>query len=422
MNFAIKGNIIYTKTPQELTIIENGIIVFNKEKILGVFKKLPRKYHELKITDYGNKLIIPGFTDLHVHASQYKFRGIGTSLLLSDWLKSYTFPEEAKFENPSYFKKVYSKFVFDLTKSATTRASIFATIHVDATIELMDLLEASGLITYVGKVNMNMNAPSYLDEKTTENALNNTTRWLEKTLGKYKNTKPIITPRFIPSCDKKLLDGLGELALKNKLPIQSHLSETPSEVAYVKKIEPEATSYGDAYYRHNLFGGKNKTIMAHCVYSSNDEIDLIKKQGVYIAHCPTANTNLSSGIAPIRNYLNKGLKIGLGTDIAAGHSLSIFRAIADAIQVSKLRWRLQDSSLEALTVAEAFYLATKGGGSFFGQVGSFEENYEMDALIIDDSKLTTMDNYSIEDRLERAIYLDSEINIVAKYVKGRQLF
>lgn len=422
MNFAIKGNIVYTKNSKELTIVENGTIVFNKNTILGVFKVLPQKYAKIPLKDYGNKLILPGFTDLHVHASQYKFRGIGTNLELSDWLEQYTFPEEAKFENLAYATNIYTKFVNDLVKSPTTRASIFATIHVDATIKLMDLLEASGLITYVGKVNMDMNSPSYLTEINAENSIKNTTLWLEKIANKYKNTKPIITPRFIPSCDSKLLDMLGALALKNKLPIQSHLSETPKEVAYVKKIEPEAKSYSDAYYKHNLFGGKNKTIMAHCVYSTDDEIDLIKRQNVYIAHCPTSNINLSSGIAPIRKYLAKNLNLGLGTDIAAGHSISIFKAMADSVQVSKLRWRLQDSSLKALTLAEVFYLATKGGGSFFGQVGSFEENYEMDAIVIDDSKLNSLTNYSIKDRLERTMYLDDKVNIVAKYVQGQKIF
>lgn len=422
MNWAIKGNIVYTKNSKELTIIENGTIVCNKNKIIGVFKTLPKKYREITIKDFGNKLILPGFTDLHVHASQYKFRGIGTNLELSAWLEKHTFPEEGKFENLDYAKKIYTKFVNDLIKSPTTRASIFATIHVAATIELMNLLEASGLVTYVGKVNMDMNAPSYLTEKDAETSLKNTNLWLEKTVGKYKNTRPIITPRFIPSCDAKLLDMLGDVSIKNKLPIQSHLSETPSEVAYVKTLEPKSKSYGDAYYQHNLFGGKNKTIMAHCVYSTASEVDLIKKQNVYIAHCPTSNINLSSGIAPIRKYLDKGLNLGLGTDIAAGHSLSIFRAMADAIQVSKLRWRLQDSSLKALTLAEAFYMATKGGGSFFGQVGSFEENYELDAIVIDDSDLNNLANYSIEERLERSMYLDDKVNIIAKYIKGQQIF
>ena len=125
--------------------------------------------------------------------------------------------------------------------------------------------------------------------------------------------------------------------------------------------------------------------MAHCVYSGEEETVLMKEQGVFVAHCPQSNTNLSSGIAPVRSYLDQGLHVGLGTDIAGGHSLSMLRAIADAIQVSKLRWRLVDDSLKALKFEEAFYLATMGGGEFFGKAGSFLKDYEFDAVILDDS-------------------------------------
>ncbi len=422
MKWAIKGNIVYTIKSSELTIVENGIIVCEDDKIIGVFETLPKKFEGIKITDYGDKLIMPGLNDLHVHAPQYRFRGTGMDIELLDWLETYTFPEEAKFIELNYAKKSYFKFVNDLKKSPTTRASIFATIHAEATIELMNLLEDSGLVTYVGKVNMNQNSPDNLKEKDAETSLRNTVEWLDAIVGKYNNTYPIITPRFVPSCDGKLLDMLGDLSNSYHLPNQSHLSENPSEINLVLKCEPNSKFYGDAYYMHNLFGGKNRTIMAHCVYSGDEEIELIRKQGVYIAHCPTSNINLSSGIAPVRKYLDIGLKIGLGSDIAGGHSLSIFKAMADAIQVSKLRWRLLDDGLKPLKVSEAFYMATKGGGAFFGKVGSFEENYEMDAIVIDDTGINDLYSYSIENRLERVIYLDNEIKLISKYVRGKKIF
>ena len=137
--------------------------------------------------------------------------------------------------------------------------------------------------------------------------------------------------------------------------MQSHLSENFGEIAWVKELCPNTHFYGEAYSQFDLFGGDCPTIMAHCVHSSDEEIALMKKQGVYIAHCPQSNTNLSSGISPARRYLDKGLHIGLGSDIAGGTSVSILRAMADAIQVSKLYWRLVDSSMKPLTVEEAFY-------------------------------------------------------------------
>ena len=144
--------------------------------------------------------------------------------------------------------------------------------------------------------------------------------------------------------------------------------------------------------------------------------------GVYIAHCPASNMNLTSGIAPIRKYLDKGLNIGLGSDIAGGHSDSIFRAITDAIQVSKMYFRMVNENFKPLIFSEAFYLATKGGGSFFGKVGSFEPGYEFDAIVMDDSVLVHPQQLNLAERMERAVYLGlDDKKIIAKYVSGKKL-
>lgn len=165
-----------------------------------------------------------------------------------------------------------------------------------------------------------------------------------------------------------------------------------------------------------------KTIMAHCVSSTEEEIELMRERGVYVAHCPESNTNLSSGVAPVRTYLDKGVNVGLGSDVAGGSKESIFYAMAHAVQVSKLRWRLQDTSLKPLTVEEAFYLGTMGGGSFFGKVGSFLEGYEFDALILDDSDIRHPQPLSLKERLERFIYLSDERHIKGKIVAGNRIF
>ncbi len=418
MIWGIKGNLVFTKDSSELTVIKNGIILCKKNKILDVYSELPQEYKHVQLKDYGDRIIIPGLIDLHVHAPQYAFRGTGMDLELLDWLNTFTFVEEAKFKDVKYADKVYTKFVGDLKKSATTRASIFATIHVEATIKLMSLLEESGLITYVGKVNMNRNCPDTLSEGSAEKANDETVRWLQLIKGKFCNTFPIVTPRFVPSCDDELLDYLGGISKEHNLPNQSHLSENLGEIEWVKELKPEINFYGEGYHIHNLFGGANQTIMAHCVHSCEEEMALMKKQGVYVAHCPTSNTNLSSGIAPAKKYLEQNINIGLGSDIAAGHTLSMFKVIADAIGVSKLRWRLQDMNLKPLNLSESLYMATKGGGAFFGKVGSFEKGYEMDAVVLDDAELNYFGMTDIANRLERIIYQDHEVEIVAKYVNG----
>ena len=147
----------------------------------------------------------------------------------------------------------------------------------------------------------------------------------------------------------------------------------------------------------------------------------MKEQGVYVAHCPESNMNVVAGIAPIRRYLQEGLHMGLGSDVAGGTTENLFAAMMHAIQASKLRWRLVDDTLEPLTAPEVFYLATKGGGEFFGKVGSFEKGYEFDAVVLDDSKIPDQEGLSIPDRLERFIYLNQEADVKAKFVAGGQV-
>ena len=204
--------------------------------------------------------------------------------------------------------------------------------------------------------------------------------------------------------------------------MQSHLSENPGEIAWVKELCPWSEFYGDAYDHFGLFGGECPTIMAHCVYSGEEEIARMKERGVFIAHCPDSNTNLSSGVAPVRRYLEEGMNIGLGSDVAGGTSENLFAAMAQSIQASKLRWRLLDASLKPLTIEEAFYMATKGGGAFFGKVGSFEPGYEFDAVVCDDSRLKHPQPLTVKQRLERIIYLGDEREVAGKYVEGRKLF
>ena len=205
------------------------------------------------------------------------------------------------------------------------------------------------------------------------------------------------------------------------MPLQSHLSENHGEIAFVKSLFPEEPTYGHCYERFGLLGAD--TIMAHCVYSSEEEVALLKQRGVYVAHCPASNTNLASGIAPIRRYLQAGLKVGLGSDVAGGHTASMFRAITDAIQVSKLYWRLVDNGSKPLTFTESFYLATLGGGAFFGQVGSFEPGYEFDALVLDEGEMPCWHQPAPLKRLERCAYLEQgRHSLRAKFVAGRQIF
>lgn len=421
-NFVVKGNIIYSKNPSDLAIYEDAFLVCAEGLTAGIFPELPEEYASFPLYDYGKCLIIPGLVDLHVHAPQYTYRGLGMDKELLDWLQTYAFPEESRYEDPAYAERAYRIFVEKMRTNATTRACIFATAHVPATLLLMEMLEKSGLITYVGKVSMDRNAPAPLCEESPAVAAAAVEKWLKTSLKKYKNTKPMLTPRFIPSCTDDLLTSLGRFQKKYHVPVQSHLSENLSEIAWVRELCPYSSDYGEAYEHFGLFGGNAPTVMAHGVWPGKREFARIKERGVYIAHCPQSNTNIASGIAPVRQYLDAGIHIGLGSDVAGGSSDSIFRAMVDAIQVSKLRWRLITQDDAPITLDEAFYMATAGGGEFFGKVGKFEEGYEFDAVVLDDENLPTPREFSTHERLERIVYIGDDRNIAAKFVAGRKLF
>ena len=428
-NFVLKGHICYSQDKSTLKVFEDSFLVCVEGKSKGVFKTLPEEYKNLPLKDYEDKLIIPGMVDLHVHAPQYAFRGMCMDLELMDWLNQYTFPEEEKYTNLDYAQKAYSIFAKALKNSATTRACIFATRHREATVLLMELMEKTGLVSYVGKVNMDREASEALVEESVESSAYQTFGWINSVYDKFQNTKPILTPRFIPCCTDELMEELKQIQMTYGIPVQSHLSESPGEIEFVKFLRPNNEFYGDAYNDYDLFGKNDdintdvKTVMAHCVWSTEKEVELMKKNGVFVAHCPSSNMNLSSGIAPIRKYLDLDLKIGLGSDVAGGQSESIFRAITDSIQVSKIYWRHVNQDCKPIVFSEAFFLATKGGGEFFGKVGSFEQDYEFDAIVLDDSCLEHPQQLNVLQRLERAIYLSLDVQgIFAKYVNGNQIF
>ena len=412
-----RANILFTKERTHFEVIERGyVVVDDSGRVVEVTEHLSAEHEGVEVVDYGDRLLIPAMNDLHVHAPQYRNQGIAMDLELLPWLQNYTFPEEMKYCDTKYAERMYRRFVHDMWRFGTMRACLFATIHKESTLLLMNIFKETGMGALVGKVAMNRNCPEGLTE-TVDDMVQGYEE-LIKECGEDSLVRPIITPRFVPSCTPEMLRACGELAAKYQLPVQSHLSENKDEIAWVKELEPESTCYGDAYDRYGLFG-QTPTVMAHCVWSDGDELELIKRRGVVVAHCPTSNFNVASGMAPIRKFLDEGVKVGLGSDISGGHDLSIFRMMVYAIQVSKMHYQ-QNHNVPFLSLSEVFWIATKSAGSFFGRVGSFEPGYEFDALVIDDSDLNH-DNYTLLERLERYIYLGDDRQISHRFCSGKEI-
>ena len=413
-DYAIKGNIVHALKMGELTIKEQGVLIVRDGRI----QEITHTYTGDDLLDYGDQLIIPGLCDMHVHAPQYAMAGFGLDMELLPWLNTYTFPEESKFSDPAYAGGIYERFAQALVAAGTTRACVYGTIHTDTVLLLMDILARAGIKAYVGKVNMDRNAPKTLCEDT-EGSIRETARWLREAAQRHPLVRPILTPRFLPSCSSPLLTALGETAREQGLPVQSHLSENVSEVAWVRELEAASSCYGQAYAKYGLFGGKVHTIMAHCVHSCGEERDLMARNGVYMAHCPDSNSNLASGMADVRGMLSAGVHVTLGSDLAGGCSISILDVAAKAIRISKL---LQSAGGgKCLTVPEAFYLATSAGAEFFGDTPGFQPGGMLHAVVLDDAHLVRPRQLSVAERLERCLYLSRDIKIEAVYSEGQKI-
>lgn len=416
----IKGHIVYARTFGELTVSENGHIVLDNGKIKGVFgTELPETYRSAPLSDYGDRLIMPSFADMHMHAPQYAMLGMGMDLPLLDWLNAYVFETESRFKDTGYAREVYRRLAKEMIENGTTRVCAFSSLHRDSTLVLMEEFERAGMTGYVGKVNMDRNSGDVLKE-TTEESVSETLKWLDEASGRFDHIKPVLTPRFTPTCTNDLMAFLGKLAEERNLPVQSHLSENTSEMAWVKELHPDCGQYWETYAKYGLFN--DRTIMAHCVHCDERERKAIKDNGVWVAHCPDSNINLISGIAPVRKMIDEGLRVVLGSDIAGGALLPMYRVIAAAIRSSKVKRIQTNWTDEFLTVAEAFYLGTGAAARFFGANAGFAEGDKLHAIIVDDSDFPpAAKKLTVKERFERSLYLMGKSNITAVYSDGRKV-
>lgn len=413
----LKGTIIAVPTPGCLDISENSYLIAVNGKIIGIFPVLPEQYSGAPVEDYGDSLILQSFADLHLHAPQYPMLGMGMDLPLLDWLNTHTFPTEARFSDTGYARTIYKKLAQELISGGTTRVCMFSSLHTDATLILMEELEQAGVTGYVGKVNMDRNGVPGLLEESTEESCSETLRWLDACKN-FSHIKPILTPRFTPSCTDKLMTFLGALAAEQDLPIQSHLSENKTEMQWVRQLHPDCLQYWETYQKFGLWN--NRTLMAHCVWSDARERKAIKDAGVTVVHCADSNQNLCSGVAPVRQMLKEGLKVALGSDIAGGDHLNMFDVIAASIRASKARRILDNWEPDFLTVAEGWYLATSAGAAYFAQQPGFAPGNALHAIVLADDHLP--ERLTPAERLERCVYRRQPNAIRAVWSDGRKVY
>ena len=412
-----RGNIVYSENREKIAIHNNCYIAVENGIVNGIYDVLPEKFAALPVTDFGESVIIPAFSDLHVHAPQYPQRGLGMDLLLADWLNTYTFPQEAKFADMDYAQAVYDAFLDDLIANGTMHAAVFGTIHRQSVEYLAGQMEKRGFRAYIGKVNMDMNSPDYLCE-TAEESVRETEEFLADCAGN-QYAKPIITPRFAPTCSKDLLDGLGKLAAKYGVGLQTHLVESKWEAAEAKRLFPDCSCDTEIYEKAGLMD-HGPVVAAHFIFPSEEDIRILKKYGGYAVHCPDATVNVIAGITPVSALEKQGMNLALGSDIAGGHLPGVYTQAARSVQFSKLKWLYETKGDEVITFANAFYMATKKGGSLFGKVGSLEPGYVFDALVIRDFS-DPFRRITPAETVERFCYTGTAADITARFMNGRRL-
>ena len=415
--FVLHGDFVSAPEPGRLETVRGGYMALENGVIQGLFPVLPERYRGLPVADYSGKLILQSFADMHLHAPQYPMLGLGMDLQLLEWLHAYAFPNEAKFRDPDYARLEYARLSRDLIRAGTTRAVMFSSLHTDATLILMEELEKAGITGYVGKVNMDRNAtPGY--QETTEESVSETIRFIEES-ARFRKVRPIITPRFTPSCSDRLMEELGRIAKEHGLYVQSHLSENLQEIEWVRELHPDCSEYWETYDKYGLFG--DHTVMAHCIWSSERERRAMREHNVLAVHCPDSNVNVCSGLFPVIRMLDEGTWVALGSDIAGGADYHMNRVMTGAIRTSKAR-RIQSGWKDRfLQVTEAYYLGTTAGATYFGAGKGFSAGDRLHAIVVDESSFPENGNLSLQERLERAVYLMDEKNIAAVFSDGEQV-
>ncbi|KAH7035555.1 uncharacterized protein B0I36DRAFT_429643 [Microdochium trichocladiopsis] len=457
------GSFIHSVALGQLQYLHNTAICVNSSgKIVAVKQDCDRDTAEQTLlpqlgwaldsvtitTAQDGQFFFPGFIDTHVHAPQYPNVGIFGKSTLLDWLNTYTFPMESSMACLSKARRVYSQCIRKSLSHGTTTASYFATIHVPATNLLADLCLSMGQRAFVGRVCMDQLAPDHYLDESPEQSVSRTREvinHIQSVDPEYALITPIITPRFAPSCSGQTMTALGELQKETALPVQTHISENNNEINLVKQQFPGIETYTDVYDQHGLL--TDKTILAHAIHLSESEADLISQRQSKVAHCPCSNSSITSGEARVRWLLEKGISVGLGTDMSGGYSPSILEAARLASLVSNhlampgVKWPENATDEERnkvkLSVEEVLHLATRGGAEVVGlqdRIGGFDVGKEWDAQLIKLNAVPEAEdgvgseyggNVDVfgwetwEERIAKWLYNGDDRNTSRVWVKGR---
>jgi guanine deaminase len=443
---ALLGTALHAPVRGVLDVLRNVVILVGSDGAIEAIHPsvspdgaaLLKRHEEagtLRVLAEGQYLL-PGMVDLHVHAPQWPQRGLALDKPLEVWLQTHTFPLEARYADLDFAARVYASLVDTLLANGTTTALYFASIHLEATQKLAQICLERSQRALIGRVAMDHpdQCPAYYRDASAASAEADTRAFITHVRampGSAGLIFPVITPRFIPSCSDELLHGLGALARETGCHVQTHCSE--SDWAYRFVLERCGVSDTAALAAFGLLS--RRTILAHGNFIGNEDVVRIVAAGAGIAHCPLSNVYFSDAVFPLRRMLERGVHVGLGTDIAGGASPSILENARHAVLASRLlesgvdpelnrpSRRREASRIDAVT---AFWLATAGGGIALDlPVGLFARGYQFDAILIDanvpNSNLHLDPTDMPEEVLQKVVYSASRANLREVWVAGRSV-
>lgn len=366
----------FADTPDEASELHEAVAVAaGHVQAVGPLMQLRARYPQARLHVYGDALILPSFVDAHMH---YPQTGIIASWgkRLIDWLESYTFPEEARFNDPGYAADMAERYLRLAVSHGTTTMCSFCTSHPASVTAFFNAAQARGIRVVGGKTCMDRNAPEALLD-TAQSAYDQSKALIERWHGQDRLSYAI-TPRFSPTSTPEQLSALG--ALWSEHPdclMQTHLSEQVDEIAWVKSLYPQARDYLDTYEAHGLLGAKG--LFGHAIHLEPREADRLRDVGAALIHCPTSNSFIGSGLFDIGARLAEGQRLGLATDTGGGSSFSMLRTMAAAYEIAQLTGTV-------LHPAQMLWLATAGSAQALhlqDRIGRIAPGMEADLVVLD---------------------------------------
>lgn len=404
----------------------DGALVVLAGKVIetGPYHAIRKRYTDAHLTDYSGKLLMPGLIDSHIHYPQAEMVGMYGKQLL-DWLNEYTFPTEDAFASQEYAEKVARFFVNELLRNGTTTCMAYATVHKTSVNALFSVASAYNMRVLTGKVLMNRNAPPTVTD--TEETGYTESRELIDTWHRKGRNLYVVTPRFsITSTHGQLISAAR---LHEEYPdtyIQTHLSENKGEVDSTLSLSPECHDYLEVYERAGLL--TDRSVFGHCIHLSDSECRRMAEAGAIIAHCPTSNLFLGSGLFDMQQANRIGIQTTLATDVGGGTSFSLWKTMGES-------YKIQQINGYSMSVFEAIYKCTRGTAKALkldDKIGSFDPGCEADFIVLDYAATPSQQmrkeylqrngKWNLENKLFGIQTLGDDRNIIATYLMGQRPF